>query len=174
MTDNAQTRPTLKGKVELIKEPWTNPAGTFTKREAVVDTGTIRPNPILVTFKNNAVSRLDGVAVGDIVEIPFAIDGRRWDSPDGAARFFVDIVGLGLSVTHANAAAATYETAYKAWTDAHGTQDKAGFVELCKATKPGKAGKDYNAADWADVTQAITGSAAATPDAAEDLDDLPF
>lgn len=178
MTDNEQTRPTIKGKVELIKEPWTNTAGTYTKREIVVDTGYRFPNPVMVTFKNNAISRLDGVTVGDMVEIPFAIDGRKWQSPDGAVKYFTEVVGLGLEVKHAAeppqaVTEATWADVREAWQNRHGN-DKQGLVKLCKELKPGMASKDYSGADCADVLNAITGATAATPDAAEDLDDLPF
>lgn len=179
-----RTRPEVKGKVIAVMEEWRNNAGTFWKREVVVETGLRFPNPLKVTFQKDATSHLEGIAEGDFVIIPYVLNGREYQG-----RYYVDIIGLGLQkvvgVGGASASAGgekkpilgcTASTAIETWTKHHG-DDKAGFAEFCKAQKPGKPSKEYTIADWADIVNAIEAAqstGAKAVDAAGDTDDLPF
>ena len=187
MSEQKQTtgrpKPEIRGKVIAVLPEWRNDAGTFWKREVVVETGLRFPNPLKVSFQKEATSHLDGVAEGDCVIITYVLNGREYDG-----RYYVDIVGTGLQKivgsgggsTTASAKAAkpvlgcTAQTAIEAWAKKHG-DDKAGFAEFCKQLKPGKASKQYTIADWADVVNAINAAEAAPEEqAADDIDDLPF
>lgn len=178
MSEQTQKRPEIRGKVIALLEEWQNNAGTFRKREIVVETGFRYSCPIKVTFKKDAIAHLEGVAEGDCVIIPYVLDGREYEG-----RFFVDIIGMGLQKIGASVAKAvkpvigcTAATAIDAWTQKHG-EDKAGFVAVCKQLKPGKPSKEYTIADWADVINAINKPAAAAveTDAEDvDVDDLSF
>ena len=186
MSEQKQTtgrpKPEIRGKVIAVLPEWRNDAGTFWKREVVVETGLRFPNPLKVSFQKEATSHLDGVAEGDCVIITYVLNGREYDG-----RYYVDIVGTGLqkivgisggSTTSAAAAkpilGCTAQTAIEAWAKKHG-DDKAGFAEFCKQLKPGKASKQYTIADWADVVNAINAAEAASEEqAADDIDDLPF
>jgi len=191
MSEQKQTtgrpKPEIRGKVIAVLPEWRNDAGTFWKREVVVETGLRFPNPLKVSFQKEATNHLDGVAEGDCVIITYVLNGREYDG-----RYYVDIVGTGLQKivgsgggsTTASAEAAkhilgcTAQTAIEAWAKKHG-DDKAGFAEFCKQLKPGKASKQYTIADWADVVNAIQAADAqaaqeAANDAATDPDDLPF
>lgn len=173
-----RARPEVRGKVIAVMDEWRNAAGTFWKREVVVETGLRYPCPLKVTFKKDATSHLEGVAEGDCVIIPYILDGREF-----GGRYYVDIIGMGLQKVGGGEAPAakpvigcTATAAVEEWAKRHG-DDKAGFAEFCKAQKPGKASRDYTIADWADIVNAISGAAkppAAADGADADPDDLPF
>ena len=188
-TSTGRTRPEIRGKVIAVLDEWRNNAGTFWKREVVVETGLRFPNPLKVSFQKEATSHLDGVTEGDCVIIPYVLNGREYDG-----RYYVDIIGMGLQKIvggtsggnggAAPAAAAakpilgcTAATAIEEWAKNHG-DDKAGFAAFCKQLKPGKQSKTYTIADWADVVNAIQAAdaqaAQAANDGATDPDDLPF
>lgn len=189
-TSTGRTRPEIRGKVIAVLDEWRNNAGTFWKREVVVETGLRFPNPLKVSFQKEATSHLDGVTEGDCVIIPYVLNGREYDG-----RYYTDIVGMGLQKIvggtsgggnggAAPAAAAakpvlgcTAATAIEEWAKNHG-DDKAGFAEFCKQLKPGKPSKQYTIADWADVVNAIQAADAQAAQAADngatDPDDLPF
>lgn len=178
-------RPEIRGKVLEVTSEWRNNTGSFWKRDVIVETGYKYPNPLKVTFKKDATSHLEGVAEGDCVIIPYALDGRTWDGPNGL-QYFVDIVGMGLTKIGGGTSGATAEkkpvlgctaqTAIETWQKFHG-DDKAAFAEFCKAQKPGKASKDYTIGDWAEIVNAIEAAATAgatVDDGTGDVEDLPF
>ncbi len=188
-------RPEIKGKVVEIKPLWTNNSGTFQKREVIVETGFRFPNPLKVAFQRENIALVEGITEGDEVRIPYALNGRRWDGPNGA-QYYVDIVGLGLekvggveadtpfeATPATTTAAATSGTAKQvfgadmtaavnAWKAKHGDDTKA-FAAFCKNLKGAKSSKDYTLTDWADVVNAINNEAPASA-AAEGEEDLPF
>lgn len=154
-------KPEVRGKVIAVMDEWRNNAGTFWKREIVVETGLRYPNPLKVTFKKDDAELLEGVAEGDRVIIPYVLDGREYEG-----RYYADIVGTGLQKVEGSSAAAkkpvvgcTAATAVETWAKHHG-DDKAGFAEYCKAMKPGKGSKEYTVGDWADIVNAIEKEAA--------------
>lgn len=178
-TPNTNTRPEVRGKVIDVLPEWRNNAGTFWKREVVVETGYKYPSPIKVTFKKEATSNLDGVAVDDSVAIPYALDGREFDG-----KYYVDVVGLGLTKFEARKATATAKAASPSanaidtWKKLHnGEFVAADFAAFCQQVKPGKASKDYTAADWGDVVSELENMASAEMAAqaeAEAAEELPF
>ena len=193
MSEQIQTgrpKPEIRGKVIAVLPKWRNNTGTFWKQEVVVETGYRFPSPIKVTFQKEGTSHLEGIAEGDCVIIPYVLNGRQWDGPNGT-QYYVDVVGMGLQkITGAGGGTSgggeaakpvvgcTAATAIEAWTKNHG-DDKAGFAEFCKQLKPGKASKTYTISDWADVVNAIQAADAqaaqeAANDGASNPDDLPF
>lgn len=177
---NRKPRPEIRGKVLAVMPEWQNGTGTFWKREIVIETGFRFPSPIKVTFQKEGTSHLDGVEEGDDVVIPYVLNGRKWDGPNGT-QYFVDIVGMGLTkIAGAGGGEAerpvlgsTAEAAVEAWSKKHG-EDKAGFAEFCKSLKPGKASKSYTIADWADVVNAINKADETEAADKADPEDLPF
>ena len=179
-------KPEIRGKVLAVLPEWRNDAGTFWKREVVVETGLRFPNPLKISFQKDATAHLEGVAEGDCVIIPYLLNGREYDG-----RYYTDIIGTGLKkivgaggggnggAAPAQAAAkpvlgCTAATAIEEWAKNHG-DDKAGFAAFCKQLKPGKPSKSYTIADWADIVNAINAADASTEEqAADDTDDLPF
>jgi len=187
-TNTGRPKPEIKGKVIAVLDEWRNNTGTFWKREVVVETGYKFPNPLKVAFQKEATAHLDGVAVGDLVTIPYVLNGREFDG-----RYYVDIVGMDLTRHETGGGAATKRaapataakpilgctaaTAIETWAKYHG-DDKPGFAEFCKQLKPGKPSKQYTIADWADIVNAIeaaqNAAATGTDAAATDDEDLPF
>lgn len=179
-------RPEISGKVLEIKPEWRNNTGTFWKREVIIETGYKFPNPIKVTFQKDATSHLDDLKVDDCVIVPYVLNGREWDGPNGV-QYFVDIVGMGLTKIGGGGGkgkaeakkpvlGCTAATAIETWTRFHG-DDKAGFAAFCKQLKPGKPSKEYTIGDWADIVNAIEKEAtagAAVDDCTGDVEDLPF
>lgn len=177
---NEKSYPKVSGKVLSIGEVWQNDAGTFWKREVVIETGYKYPNPIKVVFQKERTSHLEGVAVDDCIIVPYVLNGREYND-----RYYVDIIGMGLEKIGGGAKAkpaakpvvgCTAATAIETWAKYHG-DDKAAFAEFCKSLKPGKSSKDYNIGDWADVVNAIEQAAAAdanVDDGTGDVEDLPF
>ena len=177
---NEKSYPKVSGKVLSIGEVWQNDAGTFWKREVVIETGYKYPNPIKVVFQKERTSHLEGVAVDDCIIVPYVLNGREYND-----RFYVDIIGMGLEKIGGGAKAkpaakpvvgCTAATAIETWAKYHG-DDKAAFAEFCKSLKPGKSSKDYNIGDWADVVNAIEQAATAdanVDDGTGDVEDLPF
>ena len=139
-----------------------------------------------MTFQKDATSHLDDLKVDDCVIVPYVLNGREWDGPNGV-QYFVDIVGMGLTKIGGGGGkgkaeakkpvlGCTAATAIETWTRFHG-EDKAAFAEFCKAQKPGKSSKDYTIGDWADIVNAIekeAAAAAAVDDDTGDFEDLPF
>ena len=177
---NEKSYPKVSGKVLSIGEVWQNDAGTFWKREVVIETGYKYPNPIKVVFQKERTSHLEGVAVDDCIIVPYVLNGREYND-----RYYVDIIGMGLEKIGGGAKAkpaakpvvgCTAATAIETWAKYHG-DDKAAFAEFCKSLKPGKSSKDYNIGDWADVVNAIEQAATADAnvnDGTGDVEDLPF
>jgi hypothetical protein len=177
---NEKSYPKVSGKVLSVGEVWQNDAGTFWKREVVIETGYKYPNPIKVVFQKERTSHLEGVAVDDCIIVPYVLNGREYND-----RYYVDIIGMGLEKIGGGAKAkpaakpvvgCTAATAIETWAKYHG-DDKAAFAEFCKSLKPGKSSKDYNIGDWADVVNAIEQAATAdanVDDGTGDVEDLPF
>ena len=65
----------------------------FQKRELVIETDEQYPQPLLVEFVQDKCAVLDQYNVGQKVKIGINLRGRRWDSPDGEAKYFNSIQG---------------------------------------------------------------------------------
>lgn len=154
MSENTKY-PEIKGKVVEIVPEFRNESGTYWKQEIVVETGFRFPNPLKVSFQKEGTAHLEGVRPGDCVIIPYVINGRRWEGPNGV-RYFTDIVGMGLkkiegfAATPAAAAPSTpaattapaphvigctMETAIQAWTT-HNGNDIEAFAAFCREVRP--------------------------------------
>lgn len=76
----------------------------FSKREFVVtDTSSMYPQDIMFQSVQDKCSMLDGIQVGDQVEVSFNLRGREWTSPQGEVRYFntldawrIEKVGQGM------------------------------------------------------------------------------
>lgn len=90
----------MTGTVKVIKDPATSASGTFTWREFVITTEDDRyPQDVLFRVTQNRVSLLDGVAVGERLQVSFDIRGREYQG-----RFFVNLEAF--KITRMDAAAA--------------------------------------------------------------------
>lgn len=95
---------TLVGKVLEIGQTITIPSRSggngFTKRTLTLDcsrydqyTGQQYENFPQFEFSGQKVSALDGFNVGDLVEVSFALSGRKYIGKDGTERNFTSVVG---------------------------------------------------------------------------------
>jgi hypothetical protein len=61
----------------------------FSKREFVItDESSMYPQDILFQLAQDNCSILDGLKVGENVEVSFNLRGREWTSPQGEVRYF--------------------------------------------------------------------------------------
>ena len=88
----------LTGRVRRIGELQKFASG-FSKRELVVDEdhGGSWPKTVVFSFKRDNIAMLEGVAVGAIVKVAFAIDGREWTDPKtNQVKCFCDLTAIRL------------------------------------------------------------------------------
>lgn len=61
----------------------------FSKREFVVtDTSSMYPQDIMFQAVQDKCAMLDGIQVGEQVEVSFNLRGREWTSPQGEVKYF--------------------------------------------------------------------------------------
>jgi hypothetical protein len=65
----------------------------FSKRELVVKTDDMYPQSIIFQFANDKCSLLDGIQVGEQIEVSFNLRGREWTSPQGEVKYFNTLEG---------------------------------------------------------------------------------
>lgn len=100
---------TIKAKIFKIGEvqiiPSQNGGEPFKKRELVLDASRFDPytgeksgdNFVVVEFSGKRIDELDKHMVGDLVNVSFVLQGRRFiDKSTQRERFFTSIVGLGI------------------------------------------------------------------------------
>jgi hypothetical protein len=88
----------LEGKIIAILEPQ-KVTETFTKREIVVDIPGQMPCPVPVQFSNSRLSMVDGLQVGNNVEVEFFLRGSQAKEGDNAGKYFVNLEGYSVKVT---------------------------------------------------------------------------
>ncbi len=63
-------------------------SASFKKRELVIKTNEQYPQVILMEMVQDKIKHLDGVNVGDSVNVHVNIRGREWKSPEGQIKYF--------------------------------------------------------------------------------------
>jgi len=81
----------VSGKVHLIEETKSYGAKGFRKRLVVLEQENGRfPNFIPLEFTRDACDQVDGMKVGDQVEISYLLTGRKWQKdPHSEVKFFL-------------------------------------------------------------------------------------
>lgn len=78
----------LKGKVKVINDT-IQVSEKFAKREFVItDEDAMYPQDIMFQLAQDNCSKIDGVNVGDSIEVSFNLRGREWTSPKGEVKYF--------------------------------------------------------------------------------------
>ena len=78
----------LTGIVKLIKEK-EQISEKFVKREFVVtDDSSMYPQDISFQLTQDKCGLIDGIKVGDKIEVSFNLRGREWTSPQGEVKYF--------------------------------------------------------------------------------------
>ncbi|MCH2224852.1 MAG: DUF3127 domain-containing protein [Crocinitomicaceae bacterium] len=78
----------LTGTVKVIKDT-VQVTEKFAKREFVInDASSMYPQDILFQSVQDKCSMMDGIQVGETVEVSFNLRGREWTSPQGEVKYF--------------------------------------------------------------------------------------
>ena len=79
---------TIKGKIKVIN-PTVQVSEKFAKREFVVTTTTeMYPQDIIMQMAKDKNNLLDGLFVGQEVDVDINLRGREWINPQGEAKYF--------------------------------------------------------------------------------------
>jgi len=79
---------TIKGKIKVIN-PTVQVSEKFSKREFVVTTTTeMYPQDIIMQMAKDKNNLLDGLQVGQEVDVDINLRGREWINPQGEAKYF--------------------------------------------------------------------------------------
>ena len=103
---------TVEGKIHVIEDTKTYGNNGFRKRLLVIEQDKGRfTNYIPIEFTNDSCDTLDELSVGDEVEIPFRLNGRKWQrDPQSEVKFFLNAEGLSFRVlSNANQGSGTEE-----------------------------------------------------------------
>ena len=77
----------VKGKVKVVKSTEVI-SEKFSKREFVVTTEDTYPQDVLFQLTQDKCVLIDGVSVGDEVEVEFNLRGREWTNAQGEVKYF--------------------------------------------------------------------------------------
>ena len=93
------------GEVQVI--PSQNGGEPFRKRSIVLDAARFDPytgeksgdNFVVVEFSGKRVAELEKYATGDLANVSFVLQGRRYiDSTTKEERFFTSVIGIGIEM----------------------------------------------------------------------------
>lgn len=98
----------VKGIVHLVEETKTFGQKGFRKRLVVLEQDNGRfQNFIPVEFIQDACDQVDGINVGDEIEVSYRLGGRKWQrDPSSEVKFFLSCEATSFNVLSGNAAAA--------------------------------------------------------------------
>ncbi len=157
----------MTGRVVEVGETVSVGSNGFTKRNFVIDTNPPESqyrNPVRFTLKKDRTALADGLREGDVAEVEFTIDGRRWDGGD-KTQYFTDLTAWKVSAKSARRTATAKEVA-EAWVG-----EKDGLAAICREATGKANSREYTPEDWGKCLAAIEGANAA---ATADCSDLPF
>ena len=77
----------VAGKL-IVVNPTQVVSEKFSKREFVIETKDQYPQQVMFQLTQDKCNLLDGVAVGNQLEVSFNLRGREWTSPAGEVKYF--------------------------------------------------------------------------------------
>lgn len=90
---------TIKGKL-IFKGDVQQVSASFKKQEFVVETDGQYPQKILIQATQERTDLLNGINVGQGVEVSYNLRGREWTNPQGEVKYFnsielwkIDVIG---------------------------------------------------------------------------------
>lgn len=94
------SKSTVIGNVHVVEETKTYGANGFRKRVVVLEQDNDRfTSYIPIEFLKDDCDKLDGLSVGDYVEIEYRLGGRRWQrDAESEVKYFLSAEGLGYNV----------------------------------------------------------------------------
>ena len=101
----------VQGTVHVIEDARSYGQNGFRKRLVVLEQETGRfTNYIPVEFVQDACDSVDGMKVGDNVEIRYRLNGRKWQKDSNSeVKFFLNAEALGFKVLSASSSQAPAE-----------------------------------------------------------------
>jgi hypothetical protein len=98
--EEAMGDPIVQGKVHVIEETKTFGQSGFRKRVVVIEQDKGRfTNYIPIEFTHEACDSLDDLSPGDEVEIPYRLNGRKWQrDAQSEVKYFLNAQGLSFRV----------------------------------------------------------------------------
>ncbi len=98
----------VRGFVHLIEETKTFGQKGFRKRLLVLEQDNGRfPNYIPIDFTGDNCDSIDGLKVGDEIEVSYRLAGRRWQKdPQSEVKFFLNAEATGFKAVGAKAGGA--------------------------------------------------------------------
>ena len=87
---------TLNGTL-VVKRDEVQITDKFKKREFVVELDDKYPQLITLFLANDKCEWLDQVNAGDILEVKFALKGKRWEK-EGQVKYFNSLEAIGIEV----------------------------------------------------------------------------
>lgn len=90
-----RTSATVIGTVQSVSKEITR--GKFTFREVLITEGGRYPNPIVVEWSGDHISKPDVLREGDTCSIACNIRGREWKSPQGEVKHFLSLSGWAIA-----------------------------------------------------------------------------
>jgi hypothetical protein len=90
----------VKGVVHLIEETKSYGQKGFRKRLVVLEQDTGRfTNYVPLEFVRDGCDKVDQLSVGDQVEVPFRLNGRRWQrDPQSEVKFFLSAEAVDFNI----------------------------------------------------------------------------
>lgn len=91
---------TVTGRVHLVEETKTYGQKGFRKRLVVLEQENGRfTNYVPVEFTNDNCDSVDGLNVGDEIEITYRLSGRKWQKdPSSEVKFFVNVEAMSFAI----------------------------------------------------------------------------
>ena len=92
--------PTVSGKVHVVEETKTYGQKGFRKRLVVLEQDKGRfTNYVPVEFTNDNCDTVDGISVGDQIEVTYRLNGRKWQrDPGSEVKYFVNVEAISFSI----------------------------------------------------------------------------
>ena len=92
--------PTVSGKVHVVEETKTYGQKGFRKRLVVLEQDKGRfTNYVPVEFTNDNCDTVDGISVGDEIEVTYRLNGRKWQrDPGSEVKYFVNVEAISFSI----------------------------------------------------------------------------
>jgi hypothetical protein len=100
----------ISGTVKMLNDT-VQISERFAKREFVIQTGEMYPQSILFQSTQDKCSLLDGVQVGEQIEVSFDVKGREWVNPQGETKYFNSLEAWRIDKVGQNASSGTNPTA---------------------------------------------------------------
>ena len=99
---------TVQGKIHVIEDTKTYGQNGFRKRLMVLEQETGRfTNYVPLEFVQDACDTVDGLSVGEQVEVRYRLNGRKWQKdPNSEVKFFLNAEALSFKVLGSNNEAA--------------------------------------------------------------------